>query len=67
MGENTRYTVIVTLGENSTVFQAEVFAITEASRKLTALQTKYKKIEYFIDNQGDIKQWETTSQIVKFC
>ena len=67
MGENIRSTGTITLGEDATVFQAEVFAITDASRKLISLQTKNKNIEFFIDNQGAIKAMEsytTNSKVI---
>ena len=47
------------LGNNSTVFQAEITAITRATIKLLELEVRDKEIHYYVDNQGALKSMRT--------
>ena len=58
MGHNLKRQDSIPLGKNCTVFQAELVAITEASRELNRQETKNKQINIYIDSQSAINALE---------
>merc|ERR1712015_375678 len=47
------------LGNNATVFQTEITAVTRATIKLLELEVRNKEIHFYTDNQGVLKSMRT--------